>query len=263
MKVTELAIYPIKSTKQMSVQEIEVDTRGFRNDRLWVLADDNGHFITQRHYPQLVRIQANPVADGLLVEAEGFPHLMVKTPDVEGNLSRVSVWKDQCQAADGGDTAAQWFSDFLGTSCRLYFQPEQAVRSVDQRFAREEDKTGFADGFPFLLTSESSLAELNSRLPSPVPMKRFRSNIVVDGLEAFAEDNWKLIQIRDVVFRVVKPCSRCVMITIDTDTGVKSGKEPLSTLASYRKSAAGVIFGQNLIHNNTGIIRVGDKVKVL
>ena len=262
MKITELAIYPIKSTRQVSLQQAQIVATGFAHDRTWVLADNEGRFITQRDYPQLVRVLATPQSEGLLLQCPDLSELWVPTP-AQGNLCSVSVWKDQCDALDAGDEAALWFSQFLNTSCRLYYQPENAVRAVDSRFAKEGDRTGFADGFPFLLTTEGSLAQLNRRLHSPVPMKRFRPNIVVDSTDAFAEDSWKKIQIGEVIFRVAKPCSRCVMTTVDTETGTKTGKDPLATLAKYRKSEGGIIFGQNLIHDHPGVIRVGDPVIIL
>lgn len=263
MKVTELAIYPIKSTRQISVDEAQIVATGFAHDRAWVLADDNGRFITQRHYPELVNVLAMPKANGILLESAGLPDLWVEQPDLKNNSCVVTVWKDECDALDAGDEAAHWFSQYLKVSCRLYYQPANAVRSVDPRYAEVGDRTGFADGFPFLLTTQGSLSDLNSRLEWPVSMKRFRPNIVVDCMEAFAEDRWKKIKIGDVVLRVVKPCSRCVMITVDTESGIKTGKDPLATLAKYRLTEGGVIFGQNLIHDNQGLIRVGDEVTIL
>ena len=263
MKVTELAIYPIKSTRQLSVKEAKVTSTGLYNDRTWLLSDENGQFITQRQYPQLVKVQATPTTQGLLLQANGQQDLTVKFPIGEGSQCCVTVWKDQCQALDAGEAAAEWFSQYLRFSCRLRYQPEDSIRPVDPRYALAGDRTSFADGFPFLLTTEGSLADLNSRLKSPVPMSRFRPNIVVDHHEAFAEDHWQKLQIGEVTFRVAKPCSRCVMTTVDTDTGIKTSKDPLATLARYRRSEGGVIFGQNLIHDNEGIIRVGDEVRIL
>ena len=263
MHVSELAIYPIKSTRQISLREAIITHTGFMHDRRWVLTDEAGRFITQRQYPELVRIMAEPVSSGLLIQSAGHPELSVRYPETRKLQKTVTVWKDQCQAQDAGDEATQWFSGFLGITCRLYFQPDHSIRQVDPQYARMGDRTGFADGFPFLLTSEASLADLNQRLDSPVPMKRFRPNIVISGAGAFAEDQWQLIKIGDITFRVAKPCSRCVMTTIDTQKGIKTGKDPLKTLSEYRRTEHGIIFGQNLIHNQQGVIRVGDKVTII
>ena len=263
MHVTELAIYPIKSTGQISLQEAVISPTGFQHDRRWLLVDDQGCFITQRQYPELVRVKAQPVATGLLVQTEDKNDLEVSFPKDGESTAAVMVWKDECQAVDAGDEAARWFTGYLNKSCRLVYQPDDSIRTVDQRYAEPLDRTGFVDGFPFLLTSEGSLADLNGRLEHFVPMKRFRPNIVINNTEAFAEDHWKLIQIGEVTFRVAKPSSRCVMTTVDTESGVKTGKDPLKTLAGYRRTDMGVIFGQNLIHNQQGVIRVGDEVRVL
>lgn len=263
MHVTELAIYPIKSTKQISLTEAGITHTGFMHDRRWLLTDETGRFITQRQYPELVRVIAEPVTSGILIQSAGHPELLVHYPENDRLQKPVTIWKDQCLAQDAGDEVAHWFSRFLGKKCRLVFQPDHSVRQVDQHFALSEDRTGFADGFPFLLTNEASLADLNRRLASPVPMKRFRPNIVISGAKAFAEDRWREIRIGEVTFRVAKPCSRCVMTTVDTEKGIKTGKDPLKTLSEYRSTENGVIFGQNLIHNQQGMIRVGDKVTVI
>ena len=263
MHVSELAIYPIKSTRQISLTEAIITGTGFSHDRRWVLADETGKFISQRQYPGLVRVQATPVASGLLVSSTGCSDLSVAFPENINTDTLVSVWKDQCQAQDAGDEAAEWFSLFLGIKCRLYYQPDHAIRPVDPRFSQPGDHTGFADGFPFLLTTEASLKDLNGRLATAVPMKRFRPNIVIAGAEAFAEDRWQSIRIGNITFRVAKPCSRCVMTTVDTEKGIKTGTDPLKTLSEYRRTENGVIFGQNLIHNRQGMIKVGDKVTVI
>ncbi len=266
ISVSELAIYPLKSSRQISVEEAFIGSTGFIHDRQWLLVDEeNNKFMTQRHFPEMVKIRATLRENGLGFEIiDGNQSLFVQQPHLgEAREVLATVWNDQCGALDAGDEAAQWFSSYLNKKCRLLFQHESFIRPVDQRFSRAEDQTSFADGFPFLLTTEASLADLNSRLEQAVPMKRFRPNIVLRGAEAFMEDNWKTLQIGEVVFRVAKPCSRCVMTTVDTDAGVKTGKDPLATLAGYRRSSSGVIFGQNLIHNQQGVIRVGDRVTIL
>ncbi|AMO56648.1 hypothetical protein GZ77_03410 [Endozoicomonas montiporae] len=259
--VTDLAIYPVKSTRRLPVKQARIVSTGFDHDRRWMLVDSNGKFITQRQHPKMVHIVSVPDERGVLLSAPGMNDLQVTYPLVN-QRSLVTVWSDECAAQDAGDQAAQWFSQYMGLDCRLVYMDEQCQRIVDQRYAASDDLTSFADGFPFLLTSEASLADLNGRLEEAVPMERFRPNIIINGLEAFAEDRWQRIRIGSVEFRVSKACTRCVMTTVDTQTG-KKGKEPLKTLASFRKGEKGVLFGMNLNHNSEGVISVGDPVEIL
>jgi uncharacterized protein YcbX len=175
---------------------------------------------------------------------------------------RVQVWGDNCLAQSAGAKAAAWLSQFLGLDCRLFFMPESTRREVDPTYAAPTDQVGFADGFPFLLISEASLADLNQRLEQPLPMARFRPNLVVSGCEPYAEDSWKRIRIGELTFRVAKPCSRCVIPTINPETAEKS-VEPLRTLNSYRREGNKVYFGQNLLHDGIGELKAGMLVEVL
>ncbi|WP_419834777.1 MOSC domain-containing protein [Endozoicomonas atrinae] len=263
MEVTGLTVYPIKSTRAIPLERAHVTLRGFEHDRRWLLTDENGKFITQRQYPVLATVVTSIVEGGLQITQPEAESLCVSTPSEGAYSSTVTVWKDDCHALDAGDDAAQWFSDFLKMKCRLFYQPEQSIRSTDARYSKPEDHTSFADGFPFLLTNEASLVDLNQRLTDTVPMSRFRPNIVVSGQQPYEEDTWSVIKVEDITFRVAKPCSRCVMTTVNPETGEKEGREPLFTLAQYRRTEMGVIFGQNLIPNQEGIIRVGDKVTIL
>lgn len=267
--VTELAIYPVKSTRRLPVQQAKVVTTGFAHDRRWMLVDPEGKFITQRQHPKMVHIVAQPDEQGMVVNAPGMDAIHILQPLLQKELQNeshhrfeVTVWKDVCAALDAGDQAAQWFREYMGFNCRLVYMDEECQRPVDQRYALTSDLTSFSDGFPFLLTSEASLADLNGRLDQPVPMDRFRPNIVINGLEAFAEDYWQRIRIGSVEFRVSKACTRCIMTTVDTRTGIK-GKEPLQALANYRRGEKGVLFGMNLNHDNEGVISVGDPVEIL
>jgi uncharacterized protein len=180
-----------------------------------------------------------------------------------GKHREVSLWEDTCEAIDQGDEVAQ-LSRYIGIPCRLVRIRDGYVRQVSTEYAHDErDQVGFADGFPFLLLSEASLADLNARLSVPISMQRFRPNIVVSGTTPFGEDTWKIIRIGGIEFHVVKPCARCVVTTIDQQSGVQ-GKEPLRTLATYRHvRGKGVLFGQNLVHSNEGSISVGDVVHIV
>ena len=261
--VSELAVYPIKSCRQRVVTERFVDALGFRGDRRWMVVDKSGKFITQRQYPRLVLVTVEEQDTGIVVSAEGMTPLAIATPAAcdEASLS-VLVWKDECQAVSAGEDADEWFSCFLGVECRLVWMPDTFLRQVDRAYASKGDQVSFADGFSFLLISDASLAALNERLDIPVPMRRFRPNIVVSGCDPHEEDWWDRIRIGDIEFSVVKPCSRCVMTTVDTQLGVKTG-QPLRTLASYRRDGNSILFGQNLIHHGQGSLAAGMKLEVL
>lgn len=263
MQVTRLAIYPIKSTKEIPLDSAVVTPRGFEHDRRWLLADEHGKFITQRQYPALATVVTHILDDGLLISRPAAANLRVSTPGKGAYSETVTVWSDHCPALDAGDNAAQWFSDFIKIPCRLFYQPDDSIRPTESKYSKPDDHTSFADGFPFLLTNEASLEHLNQRLADPVTMSRFRPNIVISGKQPYAEDGWSVIKIGEVTFRVAKPCSRCVVTTVNPDTGQKEGREPLWTLARYRKTDMGIIFGQNLIPDNEGVIRVGDSVAII
>jgi hypothetical protein len=173
----------------------------------------------------------------------------------------VQVWRDVCDAVPLGEEVNRWFSDFLELSCQLVYMDESTFRPVNPSYATNNEQVSFADGFPFLLISEASLQDLNQRLDEPVPMNRFRPNLVVSGCEAFAEDDWREIHIGSISFRVVKPCSRCSITTVEQTTGIR-GKEPLLTLAQYRRRSGEIFFGQNLISGELGTLQIGDVVKI-
>lgn len=263
MQVTRLAIYPIKSTKAITLESAHVTPRGFEHDRRWLLTDENGKFITQRQYPALATISTSIVEGGLLITRPAAESLRISIPEEGAHSSIVTVWKDDCHALDAGDNAAEWFSDFLNIKCRLFYQPDNSIRKTDARYSKPDDHTSFADGFPFLLTNEASLEDLNQRLADAVPMSRFRPNIVISGQQPFEEDTWSVIKVGEITFRVAKPCSRCVMTTINPETGQKEGREPLFSLAQYRRTELGVIFGQNLIPDRAGVIQLGDRVSIV
>lgn len=228
-----------------------------------MLVDPSDRFITQREQPRMALIVPEIQADGTLtVNAPGMPEITMVASEA-GKRCEVVIWRDTCTAVDQGDAPSAWFSAFLGAPCRLVSMPQDYTRRVNPHYAISPyDQVGFADGYPFLLISEASLADLNTRLQQPLPMNRFRPNIVVQNTGPYAEDKWRIIRVGHVILRIVKPCARCPIPTTDQATATR-GKEPLKTLATYRHAARGVMFGQNLIHENEGIIRVGDAVEVL
>lgn len=262
LHLTGLNIYPIKSARGIALDESEVDGFGLRYDRRWMVVDESGVFLSQRTHPRMALIVPS-ISDGMLRLNAPVMSPMATPLNPSATVStQVTVWDDVCSATWVGERAAQWFTEFLGIPCSLVHMSDDIVRPANPAFAPPGARVSFADGYPFLLISEESLADLNGRLSRPVPMDRFRPNLVVAGGAPYAEDGWNRIEIGDVPMRVVKPCPRCVVTTTDQLTTVRA-KEPLRTLATYRKVNGEVMFGQNVLHENTGRLRLGDKVVVI
>ena len=262
--VQNLYLYPIKSLGGISVQEAQVEERGFKYDRRWMLVDQSGEFLTQRQHPQLALLQVALSESELSVISKVDPSREISF-DLEMNSGtelQVSVWGDVVTALQVAPAVSSWFSDFLGMNVDLVRMPDSSHRKLDPRYAVKEESVSFADGMPYVIIGQSSLDELNGRLADPVGMDRFRPNLVFSGGEAFTEDQLKQLQIGEVEFQVVKPCARCVMITVDQEKGTK-GKEPLATLATYRSQGSKVYFGQNAVALTQGIVRVGDPIQRL
>ncbi|HXH26353.1 MAG TPA: MOSC N-terminal beta barrel domain-containing protein [Candidatus Acidoferrum sp.] len=262
LTVSEINVYPVKSLAGWRLGSAKVTGTGFARDREWMVVDQQGGFITQRQYPKMALIKPELSDNTLTLSAEEAGSVMA--PIVEaGTEIAVRVWESDCMAIDQGDQAATWLSNYLGKPCRLVRMAPDFTRHIKEKYQLHGDESvGFADALPFLLVSEASLDDLNSKLAEPVPMNRFRPNIVVAGGNAFQEDTWKRIKIGEVIFRVVKPCARCETTTINQATGEK-GIEPLETLGTYRTGPKGVMFGQNMVQENTGVVRVGDVIEVL
>ncbi|MFV0388238.1 MAG: MOSC domain-containing protein [Pyrinomonadaceae bacterium] len=278
MKISEINIYPIKSLSGISVKSSIVEEKGLQNDRRFMIVDANNDFITQREFSKMVVIETKDLGESLEVSADGFGKLKIQKQFEKTNLVKVRIWRSLCEAIVAKDETNEWFSEVLETKCKLVQMPLQTRRQINERFNRGDEIVSFADGYPLLLIGENSLADLNSKLEKRIPMNRFRPNIVVSGSEAFAEDKWKKINIGNTVFRVTKPCARCVITTIDQKTGISDVKEPLKTLATYRRSRDvipdafeefglgrnDVLFGQNLVAENFGgVVKLGDDVKIL
>lgn len=261
IQVTALWMYPVKSCAGTPLRVAQLGPRGIEHDREFMVVDTHGRFISQREEPRLALVRPRRTETALALAAPGVPGLRVDVHDAA--RYEVVIWRDRVCAADQGDRVAEWLSTFLGRNCRLVRLPDDVVRPVDPTFAtRPDDQVSLADGFPLLLTSEASLADLNGRLEQPLPMSRFRPNVVVSGVGiAYAEDRWAEIRIGNLTFSVVKACARCVITTTDQATAAR-GREPLATLATYRRVPRGVLFGQNLIHAGPGRIAVGDRVTV-
>jgi len=265
MHLSSLYRFPLKSAAGESLQRCASDSLGLLGDRRWmVVAAGTGRFLTQRVLPRMALLQAHWQGDtALKLAAPGMPELLVRVPDDKA-MRCVQVWSANPVVPDADETAAAWLSDFLGQACRLVYLPEDDGIQVDLDYARLGERTAFSDGFPFLLIGQASLDDLARRVGRPLEMLRFRPNLVVSGAEPYAEDGWKRIRIGQLTFRVVKPCSRCVIPTLDPATGERApDREPLNTLLSYRKGPGGVFFGQNLIAEGRGELEVGMPVERL
>jgi len=260
--LSAIYIYPVKSCRGISLTSARLDARGLEHDRNWMVVNAEGRFLTQRQFPRLALVETAFEPKFLRLIAPNLPEFRLCISGKSGQEVNVTVWRDRCRAIDQGDEAAEWFSTFLGVACRLVRMAEGFIRPVDPNYAPQNAQVNFADGFPLLIISEASLAELNTRLTEPLPMNRFRPNLVVSGCTPHAEDSWQTVRIGEVTFDSVKACKRCIITTIDQTTGM-GGREPLTTLTTYRRVKGGVIFGQNLVHTGLGEVCLGNVVEVL
>ena len=261
LQVSQLFIYPVKSLGGIALEKADITDRGFKYDRRWMLIDDQNRFLTQREHPVMALFKLQLTTEGILVNFRDDTFTIPFEP-LTTVTEEVSVWADTCTATLVSPAADQWFSERMGFSARLVYMPNNSHRKVEEEYAKNEEIVSFADGYPFLIIGQSSLDELNGRLETPVPIDRFRPNIVFTGGTPYQEDEMHHFQIGDINFFGVKPCGRCVMTTVDQLTAVK-GQEPLRTLARYRTLNKKVLFGQNLLHNGQGIIHTGDVLQLL
>jgi uncharacterized protein YcbX len=263
LTVSELYIYPVKSLGGVALNSATLTDRGFEYDRRWMLVDENNRFITQREVNAMALLKVQITAKGLLIQNISVPgeELLVPFEPAMAETAMVTVWSNHCRAQRVSEAADAWFSKQLGLSCKLMYMPNSTNRFVDGRYAHHKEITSFSDGFPLLLISQASLDDLNGRLSDPLPMNRFRPNLVFTGGTPFLEDCMKQFEINGITFFCVKPCARCVMTTIDQQTGIKA-KEPLKTLSTYRMKNNKILFGQNLLYNGKGKITVGDTITI-
>ena len=263
MRLSGMTIFPVKSVRGITVDAAWAEARGLRDDRRWMVTDAQGDFLTQREQPRMALITTELCDDGIRCTAPGMAAMTIPYEPLIPQSLTVTIWNDTCRALIVDRAIDQWFSDYLGLACHLVQMPETTRRQTNPQYSAPGDVVSFADGYPMLLIGQGSLDDLNARLAQPVPMARFRPNFVIADTEPFAEDTWARIRIGAVEFAVVKPCGRCVLTTVDPERGVFGGKEPLQTLATYRKVGDKVLFGQNLIPRGMGMVRLGDPVAVL
>ena len=266
-RISSLHTFPIKSCGGTSLQRAEVTGKGFRYDRHWMVVDPDGVFLTQRQIPKLALVRPEVQGETLLLAGQGDSNQIAISIAADGPKTEVRIWGSACKAIEDGDEAAIWLSQYLDTESRLVHMDEEFVRGTPNEDARLE----FADSYPFLLLSEGSLEDLNTKIEEnaghSIPMNRFRPNIVVDAPSPFEEDSWANIQIGGVKFEIAEHAIRCATTTVNQATGER-GKEPLRTLAQYRRAQhhgknLGVVFGQRVTNLDTGYIEVGMDVEVL
>ncbi|MFC8454065.1 MOSC domain-containing protein [Kitasatospora sp. NPDC057223] len=285
-QLSGLHLYPVKATYRLSPASARVEPWGLAGDRRWMLVDATGRFVSQREEPSLGQIRTSPAEDGTLtLTAPDGSGVEVPAPSAarQDRLLDVEVWGTRFQAAEADDKAQAWIAQHVG-AYRLVHLDDPRRRPVDPAFARPGESVSMADGFPLLLTTTGSLDRLNELIAAdpdaqagpgeqaqPLPMSRFRPNLVVSGTEAWAEDTWHRVRIGELTFRAVKPCGRCVVTTTDQENGERRGREPLRTLAKHHRLLKKASFGQNLIPERPagvtgdvlGVLRLGDEVTVL
>jgi uncharacterized protein YcbX len=269
-ELQSIHVHPVKAFRGLTPREAAVEPWGLAGDRRWALIDDGGKVVTQRQQPRLAQAAAELLpGGGLRLSAPGLQPLEVAVPQPAGTVT-TDVFGDTVEGVLAGPAAHAWCSALLGSGARLVHLDDPATRRpVDPGYALPGETVSFADGFPLLLTTVASLEALNALIAQgrhahegPLPMNRFRPNVVVAGTEPWAEDGWSRIAVGDVAFRVAKPCGRCVVTTTDQRSGER-GREPLHTLGRHRRIDGRLLFGQNLVPLGTGTIRVGDPVTVL
>ncbi len=263
MQVSALHVYPVKSCRGAALESAEVVERAIRHDRRFMVVRPDGALLTQRQEPRMALIEVAVDDDALTLDVAGQESCRIETRAV-GPSRRVEVWGSPCEVVDQGDVVATWLSEYLGTPARLVAMSGGYRRPLREPLPREFDgRLSFADAAPLLVVGAASLDDLNRRLGEPVPMNRFRPNVVIAGAAPYAEDTWGRIRIGDIELVRLIPCGRCAVTTIDQATGA-GGQEPLRTLASYRpQTAFGVPFGSYYGHVGTGPLRVGDAVEVV
>ena len=264
ISIKSLHIYPIKSLGGIELNSSPVERRGLQYDRRWMLIETSGRFISQRENPKLALIEPDIEGNNMLLQDKSglMEPLSFSLSEPTSEAKKVTIWDDECWAKPLENRVNLWFSKFMNRPVELVYMHEASERIADQRYAHKaDDIVSFADGYPILVISQKSLDLLSEKLGFDIPMNRFRPNIVLEGLAPNEEDTLAEIVINDLKLFGVKPCARCVMTTIDQQTG-EQGKEPLRTLNTYRKLENKILFGENFIPDTTGIIGVGDEVLI-
>jgi len=263
LTLNNIVIHPVKSLNGIELEEAAIEEKGLRFDRRWMLVNENGGAITQRTFPKLVFVRVRMEDDLLTISDRNISQMPISFNIHEhGEKVEVRVWDDVFMACEIKPELNQWFSDFLEKPVRLMKVPFDSTRVINQKYNTEQQSMGFQDSSPVLITFQESLDDLNGRMQIPVPMHRFRPNLIISGLDPYQEDDISRLQINGVVFKIFKSCSRCIFTTIDQETG-QNGAEPLKTLSSYRQKGNDILFGASAYPENDGIIDLNSEVKVL
>ncbi|MCW8328878.1 hybrid-cluster NAD(P)-dependent oxidoreductase [Photobacterium sp. SDRW27] len=259
--LSQINVFPVKSIGGLSQSQAWVEKQGLCFDRRFMVTKKDGSMITARKHPELVKVTATLQPHGMTLSFPGISPLVLKYTDFTMNEANTKVWNDSFSAYTTLSKADAWFSHIIGEPVRLLYSGEQSNRIRP----KIQQNVSFADGYPLLVISEASLDALNQRSSQHHTMDQFRTNLVVTGTDAFAEDGWKRIRIGEVEFESVKPCARCILTTVNPKTAeFNERKEPLVTLSKFRSDASGdVFFGQNLVALNEGVIKAGDPIEVL
>jgi uncharacterized protein len=265
LQLTEIWIYPVKSLGGIPLTSAKVMGKGLEFDRRWMLVDDNNMFMTQRTHPQMAMFKMSLSGRKIAITKKNATSNVSASFSADttpsGPIIRAKIFDDNVDVIEVDPALSKWFSDHLQTSCRLVSFPEANPRAVDPKYRVNDEHVSLADAYPFLIIGLSTLNDLNARLNEPVPMNRFRPNFVFTGGEPYEEDTWRELKIGENKFVGVKPCGRCVLTTVNQETAEK-GIEPLYTLSTYRKRETKVLFGQNLVALDNGIVNLGDKISI-
>lgn len=262
--VSQIYIYPVKSLPGISLTEAIAEERGFKHDRRWMIVDKENKFITQRLLSEMVFIKVKIENEYLIFNhsRKHMEELKVSFKNFPTKEIQVNIWEDYCLAIEHNKNINDWFSEALNFKCKLVYMPDSTNRKTSTKYFNKSKNVSFADGYPYLIIGQESLNYLNSKLSKEISIKNFRPNIVFSGGKPHDEDKWRSIKVGEHKFEVVKPCARCVITTIDSQSGNKR-KEPLKTLNTYRKEGNKILFGQNAICINEGKIVVGNKIQVM
>lgn len=265
--VSELRIHPIKSLKRTQLDTMEIGKTGPLHDRQFMLIDENNQFMSQRTHPLMALIDVTIQNKTVTLSIPNQASITFQSDEQQSAPIEATIWKDTVNVLEPFLQASKGLTDYLGISCKLVAMIPNHKRLLPEKYSpMKEHEVAFADAFPFLLISQASLDDLNERLETPVPMDRFRPNIVVNGCFPYEEDTWEVIQIGNIIFDLPKSCSRCLITTVNQETGMREkekGKNPLKALALYRNTEKGILFGQNMIHRSLGIISKGQVLTVL
>lgn len=265
MRLAAITRYPIKSCRGIDLERARVGRRGIEDDRRWMIVDRAGRFVSQREDARLARIDVALEGGRITLAAPGTAPIEMPARLASGERVPVRVWSSDVEALVHPGASA-WLSAHLGQDLRVVYMPDDVRRAVDPAYAQEGDIVSFADGYPLLLATRESLADLEARAGTTFEMRRFRPSVVVEGAAPWAEDGWSRLRIGAITFRAPKPCDRCVITTIDPATGV-AGREPLRTLSTFRRSGEKVLFAVNLIpeldDHEAVEIAVGEPVEIV